>query len=385
MSTIPEKPIEEVAEVAAVEEEEKEEDTTLNNSDVVVRYKKAAQWANEVLTHVVSLVKAGAKVGELCLEGDKMINEKVKQLFKGKDKGIAFPTSVSVNSAVCHNSPSPGDDGFDQLIATNDLVHIDLGIQVDGYIAVVAHTVHVTEDGKLNPESKEANIIAAAHAALDAAVRNVRPGVSVYAVTEIIEKVAAAYNVHVVEGVLSHQMKRFIIDGSKAIACKDIAEQKLHDYDFAPMTVWGIDILFSTNGRKGYNLKERDAKCSIFKTTLDCKYRAKLQAAQEVHKEVEKKFGTFPFAVRNLEHKRARLGLNDLTKHEALAPFPVLYEKEGEAVAHFKSTVLITGKKIERVTGLAPQEGATAVAFADEKLAASAKMPFSLVPKKEKK
>jgi hypothetical protein len=64
----------------------------------------------------------------------------------------------------------------------------------------------------------------------------------------------------------------------------------------------------------------------------------------------------------------------------------VLYEKDGEVVAHFKATVLVTPKKIERVTGIPIQKGAAAPApYPDAELAAKAKQPISLVAKKEKK
>lgn len=39
------------------------------------------------------------------------------------------------------------------------------------------------------------------------------------ALTEIFGKVAEAFKVNVVEGVLSHQTKRFVIDGNKVHCC----------------------------------------------------------------------------------------------------------------------------------------------------------------------
>lgn len=82
-----------------------------------------------------------------------------------------------------------------------------------------------------------------------------------------------------------------------------------------------------------------------------------MESARELQKEIDKKFSSFPFAVRNLETKKARLGLAEMIKHDAVIPYPVLYEKDGEVVGHFKITVLIGNKKIEQVTGLKPQKG----------------------------
>ena len=56
-------------------------------------------------------------------------------------QGIAFPTCLSVNHAICHFSPLVSE--ADQTLAEGDMVKIDMGAHIDGYIAVVAHTVVV--------------------------------------------------------------------------------------------------------------------------------------------------------------------------------------------------------------------------------------------------
>lgn len=51
--------------------------------------------------------KAGKSVAELCEAGDKLITEKLAKVYKGKkvEKGIAFPTCVSINNCCGHFSP----------------------------------------------------------------------------------------------------------------------------------------------------------------------------------------------------------------------------------------------------------------------------------------
>lgn len=364
------------------EEEEENVDTTINNSDVVVKYKKASQWANEVLQGVIDACKAGAKVSELCTLGDNLITSKVATMFKGVDKGIAFPTCISVNSCVAHNSPSADEETTPQILANGDLVHIDFGIHVDGYAAMIAHTVLVTEDGSL-PDGREANVIQAAYTALQTAVRKLRPGVKMYEITEVIEKVAAHFGVNCAEGVLSHQLKQYIVDGWKCFPCKSNPEHVVHNYTVDPATVWTLDVVMTTGKGK---FKERDTRCCIYKQALETNYKPKLDSAAQLLQEINTRFQVFPFAVRNLENKKPRLGLSEMLKHNVVTPYPVLYEKDGEAVAHFKMTVLVTNKKIERVTGIPMQKAAKEVApFTDEILLATSKLPFSLEPKKEKK
>jgi curved DNA binding protein len=364
------------------EKEEEEEDTTINNSDVVMKYKKAALWANEVLQVVIDATKPGARVVDLCKVGDDAIADRVATMFKGVDKGAAFPTCVSLNSCVAHNSPAMGDEAEPQTVALNDIVHIDLGVHVDGYCAVVAHTVHVTENNELLPDSKEANVINAAYTALQTAVRKMRPGAGFYEVTEIIEKVASHFNVTPVDGVLSHQLKRYIVDGFKCIPIKKVPEHLVHDYTFEPAQVWTLDIVFSTGKGK---LRERETRPYVYKLALESSYTSKQESARELQREIDSKFQTFPFALRNLETKKARLGVSEMLKHNVLVPYPVLYERDGEAVAHFKITVLLTAKKIERVTGLPMQKAPAPAPFTDDLLLQASKLPFSLEEKKQKK
>ena len=372
---------------------EPEEDTTIKNSDVVVRYKAAAKWANEVAEETLKKCVAGASILQLCQSADKSIDEKVKTNFKGAElKGVAFPTSISVGAAICHVSPVPGDDGADATLAVNDVFRLELGVHVDGYAGFVCQTAQVMAEGgaagALNPESPEAAAIGAGYQAIDAALRQLRPttehgaGKSTYDVTAVIEKAAAAAGLKPLDGVLSHQLKRFIPDGYTTIPGRQEADRKVHEYDIEPHTVWALDVTLTTS-KKGQPKATEDIKTTIYKQALEAEYKPKLEAAQQVLAEVEGHF--FPFGVRNLTTKKARLGLSELLKHQVVQPVPVLFEKAGETVVRFVVTVLVTDKKIERISGLPPQAGTKKPTFEDEELVAASKLPLSLLPKKEKK
>jgi curved DNA binding protein len=311
---------------------------------------------------------------KICQAGDAMILEKVATSFKGVEKGIAFPTTLSNGSCVAYQSAA-ADEGADAVLIEDELVRIDLGVQIDGYVSVVAHTIQVTADGAVKADSREGQILAAAHQVLATASRQLHPGTDFYQITEVIEKAAAHFGFNTVEGVLSHQMKRYIIDGVKCIPQKNVSEHKVHSYDVQPSTVFALDVVLTTGKGK---LKERDAKAGIYKISLDSSYAPKLTAAQEVMKEVEEKFQIFPFAIRNLENKKARLGVSELVKHGAVARYAPIYEKDGELIAHFKMTILVTNKKIERVTGIELQKGCPAPApYTDAALLAANTRKFA--------
>ena len=58
-----------------------------------------------------------------------------------KPKGIAFPTTVSPRNFVCNLSPLDSDPEASLTIQEGDVVRVELGVHIDGYIAQAAKTV----------------------------------------------------------------------------------------------------------------------------------------------------------------------------------------------------------------------------------------------------
>ena len=87
--------------------------------------------------------------------------------------GIAFPCCISVNNTICHFSPLQSEPDYSLL--DGDMVKLDMGAHIDGFIAVVAHTV-VISDEKTKITGRKADTILAAHLASEAALRLVKPG-----------------------------------------------------------------------------------------------------------------------------------------------------------------------------------------------------------------
>jgi len=69
-------------------------------------------------------------------------------------------------------------------------------------------------------------------------------------VTEAIQKVAAAYDCKIAEGVLSHQMKQFVLDANKVILSVGNPDTRVDDAEFEENEVYAIDIVTSTGEGK---------------------------------------------------------------------------------------------------------------------------------------
>jgi curved DNA binding protein len=180
------------------------QDETIASDLVVTKYKMASEITQRVLREVIDRCVPGASIKDTCIYGDKRLDEETSRVFKkDKDvkKGIAFPTCLSINNYICHFSPLVSDP--DMILKDDDVVKIDLGCHIDGYVAVVAHTLIVGATREKKVTGRRADCILAAYYAAEAALRLIKPTESNTVVTEMIDRIASAYHCKPVEGTKS--------------------------------------------------------------------------------------------------------------------------------------------------------------------------------------
>lgn len=75
-------------------------DYTLNNPDTLTKYKSAAAISEKVLEAVTSLCVAGEKIVTICEKGDKLLEEEISKVYRGKKvtKGEAYLPSCCVET-----------------------------------------------------------------------------------------------------------------------------------------------------------------------------------------------------------------------------------------------------------------------------------------------
>jgi len=243
-----------------------------------------------------------------------------------------------LNNCAGHFSPLAGDPA---TISEGDVVKLELGVHIDGFISIVAHTFVAQEapNTQVNPiTGRKADVICAAHYAAECAHRLIKPGKKNSDVTDAIRTVAEIFKCQPLEGVLSHQMKRYVVDGNKSIISKSTIEHKVDEFEFEENQVYCVDIVMSTGEGKA---KELETRTTVFKRAVDQNYLLKMKASRYLFSEINAKFPTFPFTLRAFDEKRGRLGITECLKHDLVSPYPVLYEKQGEYLAQFTFTVLV--------------------------------------------
>src|SRR3989338_5106490 len=97
--------------------------------------------------------------------GDKIIDiaDTVENEIMRKGALPAFPVNISINDVAAHYTPIPNDE---TVVKEGDLVKVDLGAHIDGYIA----------DGAVTFCSEKSDMIVAVTNAVNAAVKLMKPG-----------------------------------------------------------------------------------------------------------------------------------------------------------------------------------------------------------------
>jgi len=115
--------------------------------EIVEKYLEAGKIAKKARVYGISIIKSGS----LHLDIVSKVEEKIRE-FGGE---LACPVTISVNETAAHDTADTNDN---RVINTGDVVKLDMGVQVDGYIADTAETVEVgtSENAKLIEASREA-------------------------------------------------------------------------------------------------------------------------------------------------------------------------------------------------------------------------------------
>ena len=329
----------------------------------------AGRIADEVLQAVIGKCQVGANIYNICAESDALIREKLSKIYTKKKfiKGIAFPTCISVNE-VCGNYSAAAEVSDDQheykTLSEGDVAKIDLGVEINGFASMIAHTVVVTAKPEEKITGAKANAILAAYQGVQAGLRMMKVDSSTNNdITDAIASICNDYGVNPVEGVLSHRMKRDIIDGMETIINKTTFEQKVETRKFEFGDVYALDVIVSTGEGKP---KETGIKTTVYKRALETTYKLRTDSGRKLLSVVENNFYSFPFSfnvfdkeenvklktpINNLK-TTMKIGLGECSKNDLLHGYPVLSEKKGEIVAQFKYTIAVRKEGPIIVSGL---------------------------------
>ncbi len=293
----------------------------------MIAYEKSGKIVSKVRQMAVGHVDANMKILEL-------VNFVESNIIKLGGE-IAFPCNVSINEITAHYTSPPGDES---IIKDGDLVKIDLGAHVDGYIADSAVTVLVGDaDSVLTEDEKELNLnmIDTAQEALESAISTIKDGIELGKIGTAIEETISNKGLNSVSNLGGHSMDQYLLHSS--ISVPNIKEENRHKIEEGD--VLAIEP-FATNG-VGYVDDIKDAY--IFKFLRERPMR--MIQAKKLLENIAKNYRNFQFSPRWLvdqnNEKQLNMAMRQLVSSRAIYPYHVLKEKSNARVAQAEHTVIV--------------------------------------------
>lgn len=286
--------------------------------DIFDNYVKAGKIASQVREYARTQDHTGRSLSEIC-------NDIEQEIFK-KGGEPAFPVNVSLNDIAAHYTAVPNDP---LIVKNTDVLKIDVGVHIDGYIADTAVTVSY--------DTKYQNMIDIAERALDEAIGISRSNTRVSDIGRIIEKTITKYGCKPIQNLSGHSLERYTIHAGKSIPNIWTIG---HSFNLSVNNVYAIEPFVTTNDGQGV-VYEGKIK-NIF--GIGSRKRTKEQKTDDFLEYLWNKFKTLPFALRwivdEYEEKEAVSLLEILVKKKNVHAYPILVEGANRIVVQAEHTII---------------------------------------------
>ena len=294
-------------------------------------YEKAGKIVSKIRSEACKLIKNDLAIIDLI--------EFVESEIIKNGAGIAFPCNVSINEIAAHYT-SPAND--ENKIATGDLVKLDLGAHIDGYIADSAITIMAPGDDleeKFDSDTlaKNQELIDASDAALETAISTVRVGVEIGKIGAAVEETVAKYGFKPIANLTGHSLEQWNLHSGLSIpSVNDKNTTKLKEGDVLAIEPFVTD---------GTGWVTDTLTPYIFRFLKDKPFR--MAHTQKVFREIKKDYGSLPFTQRWLSKdfnaNRLNASLRQLSQAMAIYAYPALKEKTNCWVSQSEHTVIVEG------------------------------------------
>ncbi len=298
------------------------------NDDVYDKYRRAGKIAAAARDHGAKLIKEGASYLEVATSVESEITK--------QGAGLAFPVNLSINELAAHFTPHHADSIL--VFKKGDVVKLDVGSHVDGYIADTALTVEVGTN-------KYANMIKASQKALEKGIGMMKANVNLSEVGKAIGETIASYGYRSIDNLTGHSLQKYNLHSGLSIpnvSGTQIGRPKVGDVlTIEPFATDGAGHVISDAGSNIYRYDPsigsriiRDPKSRSLAATL------------------HNKFNTLPFAERWCVDvlPNVDLSLKKLLFARCIKHYPQLIDSGKGIVTQAEHTVIVNEDGCEVTT-----------------------------------
>jgi methionyl aminopeptidase len=281
--------------------------------EIFEKYRDAGVLAAKILRRSAQEIRVGGSYLDLV--------ESIEVQVEEEGAALAFPLNLSLNEDAAHDTASPGDA---RVFTKGDVAKLDLGVQIDGYIADTATTIDLGSNSLL---------LEASERALDAAIKAVRPGATAGDLGAAIQKEIECRGYRPISNLTGHGLDRYILHRPPTIPNVGVNGGVILEEGM----VFAIEP-FATTGSGHVGEKNRK---EIYSQVSQKPVR--IPAARAILNKVKDRHG-LPFARRWLDEKKLDIALSSLVRSQVLHVYPVLSDIPGSLVSQHEHTVIVTSE-----------------------------------------
>jgi methionyl aminopeptidase len=294
------------------------------NSEEIIKWKEAGKLARNALNFGKALIQDGASMLD--------VTESIENFVIEKNGELAFPTNLAINNVGAHWTPSTKSK---EIFHTGDVVKLDVGVHIEGYIGDNALTVEIGS-------GKYRKMIEASREALNTAIEVASPGVNVGIIGQAVQDTIEGYGYRPIANLTGHGIKRYNLHSGVSIpSIRERGGSVLKSGDVVAIEPFVTDGAGRVGGKRNSNIyhlrqvrKIRDEK------------------ATELMIEIQDRYHGLPFAERWLHSIQddATKSLQKLIRSGVVSYYPILNELGKGIVTQSEHTIMITSSGVEVLT-----------------------------------
>ena len=278
-------------------------------------YIKAGKIASEVKKYAKEIIKPKIPLLEIAQKIEKKIIE-----LGGE---VAFPVNLSINEIAAHYHPSLEDETL-----AKDLLKIDIGVHVEGFIADTAFSLDLTEN------NKHKSLIKASEKALENSINLIKknPESTLNEIGSEIQTTITNMGFSPITNLSGHSLERYNLHAGITIPnYANSSDFYLGEgaYAIEPFATSGEGRIYEGPPSGIYILEEPKSPRS--------------NLAREILEYIIINKKTLPFSLREIQEKfgkMSRLALRELEQNNSIHQYPQLIEKSKKPVSQAENTII---------------------------------------------
>ena len=292
------------------------------DKETIEKYKEAGKIAAKALEYGKGLIKKGSLLVDVA--------DKIEKKIYDSGAKPAFPVQISLDKTAAHYCP----DQDDKTVFEDQLVCLDVGVHIDGFIGDNACTVDLS--------GKHADLVKASRKALQEAEKILGPGIELGEIGRVIEETISSFGFNPVKNLSGHGLDEYNVHTTPTIP-------NFNNNDSTKLeksTVIAIEP-FATDGEGMIGEK---GVANVFNLTQ--KRPIRIGFIRNMLAEISM-YNEMPFTKRWLYCKfspaKVNIGLTQFKQLGMIKEYPPLVEKSKGLVSQAENSFLI-GEKVVKLT-----------------------------------